>query len=260
MGLWNILIIVGNWYLTVSFFLPHLNSLGVFLFVKAVEEERKERERERERERSFSFQLYIICCFFYTATLLRGMSSWIIWEPSFLPNQALKYISRLRLLISPNSVWSCLVVFSCCLLQHSSLLAADTNCIWSKKNSAKQACFLSSSRAEENPFILKDPAEVRANFSLSKGQFLFSCMRCPTSSWGLLGVSAFFKNIFCCRKNYVFLFGALINLTVWVDTYFHPIRTTHPIHFSGQHQIGWGKATKHSLPQNFFELDRRLLF
>ena len=45
----------------------------------------------------------------------------------------------------------------------------------------------------------------------------------------------------CNRKNFVFLFGALINLTVRVDAYFHSMRMTYPIHpgpFSGQHQIG----------------------
>ena len=34
----------------------------------------------------------------------------------------------------------------------------------------------------------------------------------------------------CSRKNLIFLFGTLINLTVRVDTYFHPIRMTYPIH------------------------------
>ena len=33
----------------------------------------------------------------------------------------------------------------------------------------------------------------------------------------------------CSRKNFVFLFGAFINLTVRVDAYFHPIRMTYPI-------------------------------
>ena len=33
----------------------------------------------------------------------------------------------------------------------------------------------------------------------------------------------------CSRKNFVFLFGALINLTVRVDAYLHPIRMTYPI-------------------------------
>ena len=33
----------------------------------------------------------------------------------------------------------------------------------------------------------------------------------------------------CGRKNLVFLFGALINLTVRVDAYFRPIRMTYPI-------------------------------
>ena len=33
----------------------------------------------------------------------------------------------------------------------------------------------------------------------------------------------------CSRKNLVFLFGALINLTVRIDAYFHPIRMSYPI-------------------------------
>ena len=56
----------------------------------------------------------------------------------------------------------------------------------------------------------------------------------------------------CSRKNFVFLFGALINLTVRVDTYFHPVRMTYPIQpgpFS-RAALNWGKAAKHSLPQN----------
>ena len=53
------------------------------------------------------------------------------------------------------------------------------------------------------------------------------------------------KRNMCSRKNLVFLFGALIDLTVRVNAYFHPII---PDHFSGQHQIG-EKPAKHSLPQ-----------
>ena len=62
----------------------------------------------------------------------------------------------------------------------------------------------------------------------------------------------------CSRKNFVFLFGALINLTVRVDVYFHPIRMTYPIqpdHFSWQHQIG--EKPPNTLPRTFFEQDRR---
>ena len=64
----------------------------------------------------------------------------------------------------------------------------------------------------------------------------------------------------CSRKNFVFLFRMLINLTIRVDAYFHLIRMTYPIQpgpFSRQHQIG------ESLPNSFssseaFELDRSL--
>ena len=66
--------------------------------------------------------------------------------------------------------------------------------------------------------------------------------------------------LFCSRKNLVFLFGVLINLTVRVDTYFHPIRMTYPIHpdhFSWQHQIGESPLNTFSCSEGF-ELDRRL--
>ena len=55
----------------------------------------------------------------------------------------------------------------------------------------------------------------------------------------------------CGRKNFIILFGALISLTVRVDTYFHPIRMTYPIHPGPFFRVApnWGKAAKHSLPQ-----------
>ena len=53
----------------------------------------------------------------------------------------------------------------------------------------------------------------------------------------------------CSRKNFVFLFGALINLTVRVDAYFHPIRMTYPIQPGPFFRAApnWGKLAKHSL-------------
>ena len=62
---------------------------------------------------------------------------------------------------------------------------------------------------------------------------------------------AFYLLWMCSRKNFVFLFGALINLTVRVDTYFHPIRITYPIPPGPffQSAPNWGKAAKHALPQ-----------
>ena len=52
----------------------------------------------------------------------------------------------------------------------------------------------------------------------------------------------------CSRKNFTFFFGALINLTVKVDAYFHPIRMTYPIHPGPVFRAApnWGKAAKHS--------------
>ena len=55
----------------------------------------------------------------------------------------------------------------------------------------------------------------------------------------------------CSRSNLVFWFGALINLTVRVDAYFHLIRMAYPIHPGPFFRAApnWGKAAKHSLPQ-----------
>ena len=55
----------------------------------------------------------------------------------------------------------------------------------------------------------------------------------------------------CSRKNFIFLFGALINLTVRVDTYFQPIRMTYPIQSGSFFRAApnWGKAAKQSLPK-----------
>ena len=81
-----------------------------------------------------------------------------------------------------------------------------------------------------------------------------------TNLRGKLDASPFFlqdlqylkiSEILCSRKNFVFLFGVLINLTVRVDTYFHPIRMTYRIHPGPFFRTApnWGKAAKHSLPQ-----------
>ena len=84
-----------------------------------------------------------------------------------------------------------------------------------------------------------------------------SCWKCH---WPDLKRAGLFRRYLflnsCSRKNFVFLFDALINLTVRVDAYFHRIRMTYPIlsdHFSGQHQIG------ESLPNTFssFNVGRR---
>ena len=66
-----------------------------------------------------------------------------------LSNQALKYISRFQWLIRPNSVWSCPVVSSCCLLRCVSSLAADTTRMRSPVDSAKQTRYPASSRVEK---------------------------------------------------------------------------------------------------------------
>ena len=53
----------------------------------------------------------------------------------------------------------------------------------------------------------------------------------------------------CSRKNLVFLFGALINLTVRVVAYFHPMRMTYPIQPGPFYRAApnWGKPAKHFL-------------
>ena len=57
--------------------------------------------------------------------------------------------------------------------------------------------------------------------------------------------------IICNRKNFVFLFGSLINLTVRADAYFHPIRMTYPIHPGSFFRAApnWEKPVKYSLPK-----------
>ena len=59
----------------------------------------------------------------------------------------------------------------------------------------------------------------------------------------------------CSRKNFVFLFGALINLTVRVDAYFHPIRMTYSIHPGPffQAALNWRRPAKHFLFLRSFE-------
>ena len=52
---------------------------------------------------------------------------------------------------------------------------------------------------EKSPFTLKDSAKVSADLSFSQRLSLFFLwMRCPTSCFGLLGVSAFLKIYFYC--------------------------------------------------------------
>ena len=59
----------------------------------------------------------------------------------------------------------------------------------------------------------------------------------------------------CSRENLVFLFGALINLTVRVDVYFHPIRMTYPIQPEPFFRAApnWGKPAKHFLLLRSFQ-------
>ena len=62
-----------------------------------------------------------------------------------------------------------------------------------------------------------------------------------------------FFYVFVAERTLYFLFGALINLTVRVDAYFHLIRMTNPIHrtiFPGSTKLGKAHQTL-TLPQNF---------
>ena len=64
---------------------------GVFLSVMAANEE-KEGCEDLRYLLNFNFILFEFCM----ASLLRGMSSWTIWEQSFLLNKVLKCTSRFR--------------------------------------------------------------------------------------------------------------------------------------------------------------------
>ena len=146
------------------------------------------------------------------------MSSWTIWEPSFLPNQALKYISRLWWLISPNSGWSYQVVSSCCLLRWVSSVAADTTSKRSPEDTGKRGCYPANHRVEESPFRKKGSAEVRAVFFFLFFSFLFvfSFFVCVCVCvllfffffFFFLLVSFFF---FYCYRSFFFLFFLLLS-------------------------------------------------
>ena len=147
-------------------------------------------KEKKKGERRYLFKFNFIS-FGIFARLL-----WIIRELSFLPNQALKYISRIRWLISPNSGWSCSVVFWCCLLQRVGSLVADTNPIWSSWDLAKQTCYFACCRVDESPFSLKGFAGVRANFSICQRRFLFFFFLAHASPHFLSRVSGFLKFYF----------------------------------------------------------------
>ena len=106
-----------------------------------------------EREKiSFQFQLYFIWVF-----------KWLLCSEECLPGQfENRCFSKIRcwIISHPNSVWSCPVVFSCCLLWHVGLLAADTNRMRSPRDLTKLACYLASSQAGKSPFSLRGPTEM----------------------------------------------------------------------------------------------------
>ena len=122
-------------------FLPHLNLQGGFFSVNSAKEEI---EKKSERERYFFNFNFISFGIFARLFWSEEMSSWTIWESSFFLNQAIKCVSRLRLFISPNSVWSCRVVSSFCFLRRVGSLAADTTHMRVKKTrkKKKKACYL----------------------------------------------------------------------------------------------------------------------
>ena len=140
------------------------------------------------------------------------MSSWTIWEPSFLPNQALKYISCLQWLISPNSVWSCPMVSLHCLLWYVSLLAADTMHMQSPGDLAKQVCYLANFWLEKSLFSLKNPIVIRANLSFLQERFLFFVHASPHF---LLGTSG----SFCIFLKFIFILFILFTSITFILTF-----------------------------------------
>ena len=119
------------------------------------------------------------------------MSSWTIWERSFLPNQALKYNSCLRWLISLNSVWSCPVVISCCLLLRAGSLAKPRGLDKTSALPRSQPSGRTSFQSER--FLWRE----RVKLSLSQWRLsFFSACVAPLPIRGFLEFLHFFKNYF----------------------------------------------------------------
>ena len=180
MGLQKILSLISD---SISFFL-YLHLLGIFL---SVQRKKKEGSKKGNR-RYFWFPLY------FTRDFLT--SSWTIWEPSFLSNQALKYIGGLQWLISPNLEWLCPVVFSCCLLQHVGLLAADTARMQSEGDLAKQGYNLLAAGWENVLSVWRVSTWVRVNLSLSRRWLHFFMHLSPQFLSGASGSFCMFENLF----------------------------------------------------------------
>ena len=87
------------------------------------------------------------------------------------------------------------------------------------------------------------------SLSLFVSVSVFLCLCLSVSVSLSLSSSILIVHCSCCRKNLAFLIGALINLTVRVDAYFHPIRMTYPIHPGPFFRAApnWGKLAKHLL-------------
>ena len=134
-----------------------------------------------ERERYLLNFYFISFGIFAWLLCSNEIYSWSIWELSFFPNQVLKYISCLRWLISPNSVWSCPLMFSYFLLWCVGSLPADTIHTRDQVDSAKQARNLLAARLKKVLSVWRDQFEW--------GQISPFCCQ------GLLSVSAFFKFI-----------------------------------------------------------------
>ena len=101
----------------------------------------------------------------------------------------LKYVSPLLWLRRPNSVGSCLAVFSYCLFRSDGSLAAGTTLHASavSKQNNHPTCKWQGGRKSFSS----------QGFSLSQGEsFFFPRQRHPTSCQGLLGVSEFLKFVF----------------------------------------------------------------
>ena len=203
----KILVVIGYGYLT-----PLVSSYSILFRCRLLVCEgckgRKGKKGRRRREKmSFQFQLYFILVFTWLLCS-EEMSSRTIWEPSFLLNHLLKYISRLRWSISSNSVWSCPVVFSYCLLRRVGLLTADVTGMRNPEDLAKQTCSPANSPVEESPFSPKGPAEVRANLSFFTGTVPFFAS--PHFLSGASGNFRIFKFIFILFTPTHIPFGCIV--------------------------------------------------
>ena len=127
--------------------------------MKAAKEE-KEGDEDRRYLLNFNF---ISFKFSHGYSIARNVF-WTIWEPSFLPNQALKFTSHFRWLISPKS-W-----FQRCRFSKSRHCFRLLNLI--------SHVFAANSCVKEHPFCAPVEAEFSSHFFLFAEMIPFPSMRC----------------------------------------------------------------------------------